>query len=170
VREWTDLLVDSAVVRYLVQPFPAVVLLAAVWWAYVGTDALRWSVSDPTGRAVLDVGFLLVGLLAVPTLLTPVAVGARQPSRAAGLVRIGGAVLVAAGTVSLGIALRGPLGLVQASWFGAMGRTWGPDPLVDQDRGGIVLVAAGVLVVVSVVVVTLVRLRRRTPDAEVRTP
>jgi cytochrome c oxidase assembly factor CtaG/putative copper export protein len=169
VREWTDLLVDNAVVRYLVQPFPAVVLLAAVWWAYVGTDALRWSVSDPTGRAVLDVGFLLVGLLAVPTLLTPVAVGARQPSRAAGLVRIGGAVLVAAGTVSLGIALRGPLGLVQASWFGAMGRTWGPDPLADQAHGGTVLVVVGVLVVVTVVVVTLVRLRRHTPDAGERT-
>lgn len=160
VREWTGLLVDSGVVRYLVQPFPAFVLLAAVWWALYGTQVLRWSVSDPTGRTLVDAGLLVVGLLAVPTLLTPVAAGARSASVPAALVRIAGAVVVAAGVVSLGVALQGPLGLVQASWFGAMGRTWGPDPLVDQARGGVVLVVAGVALLVTVVVVVLLRLRR----------
>jgi len=160
VREWTGLLVDNGVVRYLVQPFPAFVLLAAVWWALYGTQVLRWSVSDPTGRTLVDAGLLLVGLLAVPTLLTPVAAGARSASVPAALVRIAGAVVVAAGVVSLGVALQGPLGLVQASWFGAMGRTWGPDPLVDQARGGVVLVVAGVALLVTVVVVVVLRLRR----------
>lgn len=175
VREWTGVLVDNAAVRYLVQPFPAFLLAAAVWWAYFATDAVRWSVSDSTGRTVIDVGFLLVGLLAVPTLFTPVAAGRTHPTRGAAVVRIVGAVVVAAGAVSLGIAMRGPLGLLQASWFGAMGRTWGPDPLVDQTRGGLVLVVAGVLLLVAVVVVVLVQLRRagtsgRTPAAEARTP
>lgn len=174
VREWTGVLVDNAAVRYLVQPFPAFLLAAAVWWAYFATDAVRWSVSDSTGRTVIDVGFLLVGLLAVPTLFTPVAAGRTHATRGAAVVRIVGAVVVAAGAVSLGIAMRGPLGLLQASWFGAMGRTWGPDPLVDQARGGLVLVVAGVLLLVAVVVVVLVQLRRagtsaRTPAAEART-
>lgn len=167
VREWTGVLVDNAVVRYLVQPFPAFLLLAGIWWGLFATDVLRWSVSDAMGRTVVDVVFLLVGLLALPTLLTPVAVGARAVSTAAFLVRVVGAVVVAAGTVSLGLAMQGPLGLLQASWFGAMGRTWGPDPLVDQARGGAVLVVAGVLVVVTVVVVGLVRLRRGAPPAGV---
>lgn len=175
VREWTGLLVDNAAVRYLVQPFPAFLLAAAVWWAYFATDAVRWSVSDSTGRTVIDVGFLLVGLLAVPTLFTPVAAGRTHPTRGSAVVRIVGAVVVAAGAVSLGIAMRGPLGLLQASWFGAMGRTWGPDPLVDQARGGLVLVVAGVLLLLAVVVVVLVQLRRagtsaRTPAADARTP
>lgn len=175
VREWTGVLVENAAVRYLVQPFPAFLLAAAVWWAYFATDAVRWSVSDSTGRTVIDVGFLLVGLLAVPTLFTPVAAGRTHPTRGAAVVRIVGAVVVAAGAVSLGIAMRGPLGLLQASWFGAMGRTWGPDPLVDQARGGLVLVVAGVLLLVAVVVVVLVQLRRagtsgRTPAADARTP
>jgi putative copper resistance protein D len=174
VREWTGVLVDNAAVRYLVQPFPAFLLAAAVWWAYFATDAVRWSVSDSTGRTVIDVGFLLIGLLAMPTLFTPVAAGRTHPTRGAAVVRIVGAVVVAAGAVSLGIAMRGPLGLLQASWFGAMGRTWGPDPLVDQARGGLVLVAAGVLLLVAVVVVVLVQLRRagtsgRTPAADART-
>jgi putative copper resistance protein D len=78
----------------------------------------------------------------------------------AALVRIAGAVVVAAGLVSLGIAMRGPLGLLQASWFGAMGRTWGPDPLVDQAHAGALLVVAGAVVLVTVVVVVLVRVRR----------
>jgi cytochrome c oxidase assembly factor CtaG/putative copper export protein len=160
VREWTGVLVDNAVVRYLVQPFPAFLLLAAIWWSFFATDALRWSVSDPTGRTLSDVVFLLVGLLALPTLLTPVAAGARRASVAAAVVRIAGAVVVAAGTISFGVAMQGPLGLLQASWFGAMGRTWGPDPLVDQARAGAVLVVAGVAVVVLVAAVVLVRLRR----------
>lgn len=174
VREWTGVLVDNAAVRYLVQPFPAFLLAAAVWWAYFATDAVRWSVSDSTGRTVIDVGFLLVGLLAMPTLFTPVAAGRTHPTQGAAVIRIVGAVVVAAGAVSLGIAMRGPLGLLQASWFGAMGRTWGPDPLVDQARGGLVLVAAGVLLLVAVVVVVLAQLRRagtsgRTPAADART-
>lgn len=160
VREWTAVLLDNAAVRYLVQPFPAFVFLAAVWWAFFATDALRWSVSDSTGRTVIDVVFLLVGLLAVPSLLTPVAAGARRASAPAALVRIAGAVVVAAGLVSLGIAMRGPLGLLQASWFGAMGRTWGPDPLVDQARAGVLLVVAGAALLVTVVGVVLVRVRR----------
>ncbi|WIE72574.1 cytochrome c oxidase assembly protein [Curtobacterium sp. MCJR17_020] len=160
VREWTGVLVDNAAVRYLVQPFPAFLLAAAVWWAYFATDAVRWSVSDSTGRTVIDVGFLLVGLLAMPTLFTPIAAGEHHPTRGAAVVRIVGAAVVAAGAVSLGVAMRGPLGLLQASWFGAMGRTWGPDPLVDQARGGLVLVVAGVLLLVAVVVVVLVQLRR----------
>ncbi|MGU3410202.1 cytochrome c oxidase assembly protein [Microbacterium sp. M1A1_1b] len=159
VREWTGVLVDNAAVRYLVQPFPAFVLLAALWWAFVGTQAVRWSASDSIGRTVIDVVFLLVGLLALPTLLTPVAAGARSASRAAFAVRAAGAVVVAGGMVSLGIAMQGALGLLQASWFGATGRTWGPDPLVDQARAGVVLVVAGVLLVVAVVVVGVVRLR-----------
>jgi putative copper export protein/cytochrome c oxidase assembly factor CtaG len=160
VREWTGVLVDNAAVRYLVQPFPAFVLLAAVWWAFYGTQAVRWSTGDPIGRTVIDVVFLLVGLLALPTLFTPVAAGARRASMPAFLVRVVGAVVVAAGTVSLGVAMQGPLGLLQASWFGAMGRTWGPDPLVDQARAGVVLVVAGVLLVVAVLVVGLVQVRR----------
>ncbi|WP_242090198.1 cytochrome c oxidase assembly protein [Curtobacterium sp. DN_7.5] len=160
VREWTGVLVDNAVVRYLVQPFPAFVLLAAVWWVYFDTQVLRWSVSDPTGRTVVDVVFLLVGIIALPGLLTPVAAGAGRATRSAAVVRIVGGVVAAAGLVSLGVAMRGPLGLLQASWFGAMGRTWGPDPLVDQARGGAVLVVAGVALLVLVVVVVLVRLRR----------
>jgi len=151
--------VDNAVVRYLVQPFPAFLLLAGLWWGLYATDVLRWSVSDAMGRTVVDLVFLLVGLLALPTLFTPIALGARSPSTAAFLVRAAGAVVVAAGTVSLGIAMQGPLGLLQASWFGAMGRTWGPDPLVDQARAGTVLIVGGVLVVVAVVAVGLVRLR-----------
>lgn len=165
VREWTGVLLDNAAVRYLVQPFPAFVFLAAVWWAFYDTDALRWSVSDSTGRTVIDVVFLLVGLLALPTLFTPIAAGARRPSVPAALVRVAGAVVVAAGLVSLGVAMRGPLGLLQASWFGAMGRTWGPEPLVDQARAGLLLVVAGVAVLVTVVVIVLVRLRREDAPA-----
>lgn len=167
VREWTGILVDNAAVRYLVQPFPALVLLAAIWWGFYGTQVVRWSASDSIGRTVVDLVFLLVGLLALPTLLTPVAAGAHSASRVALVVRTAGAAVVAAGMVSLGIAMQGPLGLLQASWFGAMGRTWGPDPLVDQARAGTVLVVAGVLLVLVTVVVGVLRLRRDRSESPI---
>ncbi|WP_058724162.1 cytochrome c oxidase assembly protein [Curtobacterium luteum] len=170
VREWTDVLVDNAVVRYLVQPFPAFLLLAGIWWAFFDSQALRWSVSDPTGRTVIDAVFLLVGLVAVPGLLTPVAAGAQRASWSAAVVRIVGGIVVAAGLVSLGIAMQGPLGLLQASWFGAMGRTWGTEPSVDQARAGTVLVTSGIAVVVLVVVVVLVRLRLDAAVTETGAP
>ncbi|OIH95148.1 cytochrome c oxidase assembly protein [Curtobacterium sp. MCBA15_001] len=160
VREWTGLLVDNPTVRYLVQPFPAFLLLAGIWWAFYGTQAVRWSAGDPIGRTLVDVLFLLVGVLALPTLLTPVAAAARAASRSAFLVRVVGAAVVAAGMVSLGVAMQGALGLLQASWFGAMGRTWGPYPVTDQARAGVVLVVAGVLLLVSVVAVGAVRVQR----------
>ena len=170
VREWTGVLVDSAAVRYLAQPLLAVVLLGALWWAFYDTQALRWSTSDSIGRTIVDVVFLGVGLLAVPVFLTPSPNGVGLPTRAAAAVRIGGAVLVGGSMVALGVAMRGPLGLLEASWFGAMGRTWGADPLVDQSRGGLVLVVAGVLFVVTVAVVCLVRLRNATGGADLHRP
>ncbi|MFZ7086542.1 cytochrome c oxidase assembly protein [Curtobacterium sp. RRHDQ10] len=164
VREWTGILVDNAAVRYLSQPFPAVVLLAGVWWAYIDTQALRWSTSDGIGRTVVDVVFLIVGLVAVPTLLRPVAAGARRPSGSAAY-RIGGAVIVGASLVGLGVALRGPLGLVDAGWFGAMGRTWGPEPLVDQAHGGVVLIVTGIAFAALVAVVSWTVVRRDRESA-----
>jgi putative copper resistance protein D len=162
VREWAGVLVDSAAVRYLAQPLFAVLLLGAVWWAFYNTQALRWSTSDGIGRTIIDVVFLGVGLLAVPVFLVPSPGGLGRPTRAAVAVRIGGAVLAGGSMVALGVAMRGPLGLLEASWFGAMGRTWGADPLVDQARGGLVLIVAGILLVLTVAVVCVVRLRGAT--------
>jgi hypothetical protein len=68
-------------------------------------------------------------------------------------------VVVGAALVAVGISLHGPLGLVQASWFGAMGREWGALPLQDQYAGALVLVGAGVALAVVVTVVALVRVR-----------
>jgi putative copper export protein len=42
--------------------------------------------------------------------------------------------------------------LIAANWFGATGRTWRADALVDQHQGGIVLLAMAVLEVVGVLV------------------
>ncbi len=160
VREWTGLLVDNGVVRYLVQPFPAFVLLAAVWWALYGTQVLRWSVSDPTGRTLVDAGLLLVGLLAVPTLLTPVAAGARSASVPAALVRIAGAVVVAAGVSRSASRCRGRSGSCRrrgsGRWAGRGVRTRSS----TRRAAGVVLVVAGVALLVTVVVVVVLRLRR----------
>jgi putative copper resistance protein D len=51
-----------------------------------------------------------------------------------------------------GLAIMSSDGLLLADWFGAMGRTWGSAPLVDQQAGGAIAWSVGEIpnVVISI--------------------
>jgi putative copper resistance protein D len=53
-----------------------------------------------------------------------------------------------------GLAIMSGSGLLLADWFGAMGRTWGEAPLVDQQAGGAIAWSVGEIpsVVLAVVI------------------
>jgi putative copper resistance protein D len=56
------------------------------------------------------------------------------------LVQLFGAMTVHA---FFGLAIMSGSGLLLADWFGAMGRTWGDAPLVDQQAGGAIAWSVG---------------------------
>jgi putative copper resistance protein D len=73
-------------------------------------------------------------------------------------------------------------GLLLADWFGAMGRTWGDPPLIDQQTGGGIAWSIGEIPTVALAIVVAIQWSRsderetrrrdrnadRTDDAELR--
>lgn len=156
-REWTLLVVQSRVAARLTHPFVGGPLLALGLWAAVW-PLLRWTVSTELGHFSLVLGLLLSGWLFVQALVgvDPV------PLRAGFGVRVSLAALVGAAVLAVGAVLSVSPGLRLASWFGAMGRTWGSAPVADQQQGGVVL---GVVGIVVCAVLGAAAVRRRRPVA-----
>jgi putative copper resistance protein D len=58
-------------------------------------------------------------------------------------------------------------GLLLADWFGAMGRTWGATPLVDQQTGGGIAWSVGEIPTVILAIVVAIQWSR-TDDRETK--
>ena len=56
----------------------------------------------------------------------------------------------------IGVAMTSSTGLMQADWFGNMGRPWGPDALADQQIGGAVMWGIGEFPTVAMAVTVAV--------------
>jgi hypothetical protein len=132
------------------RPVLAAATAVAVPLVLLGTDALRWTVTDPLGREagpalVLGAGGLLVAALAGTTVRRSTAVG----------------VLVALLVVETGVAAAVAFGpaLLLADWYGAMG--WGTDALATQRSAALPLW----LLLVVPTVLLLLRATRAQPGA-----
>lgn len=148
----------SGLLRGAWRPASAAVAIALLWWVILDTGLLRSVAADWLTRDVVDLIMLVLGFL----LVTGVTPRHRDQRGALGVMvtLVAGAILGAA-LIGLGLALSGPLGLLEPGWYGATGRTWGEPPIADQAIGGGVLTAVGILVVVTAVAVA-VRDHRRS--------
>lgn len=140
-REWILLIVQSRVASWLTYPPVGAILLAVSIWAALYTPLLRFTATTAFGHFLLVLGLVLCGWLFAQAVwgVDPV------PVTAAPGVRAGLVALVAAVVVALGIVLALGQGLLLSNWFGAMGRTWGATPVADQQQGGVVLGAVGLI-------------------------
>lgn len=132
IREWILLAVHSRVATVIANPIVAGVLFATSLVAFYYTPLFRWATVDHIGHEWMIVHFLIVGYLFVQALIgiDPVPYKLPYPFR----------LLLLLATMAFhaffGLALMSGTGLLMADWFGAMGRTWGPSALVDQQNGG----------------------------------
>ena len=131
-REWILWAVHSPVARVLTNPYLAAGLFIGSLWLFYYTDLFRWSLYDHLGHEWMVAHFLITGYLFVLSLIgiDPVPYRLPYPLRLVLLIA------VMAMHAFFGVALMMQSGLMVAEWFGAMGRTWGPDPLADQYIGG----------------------------------
>ncbi|TFV85542.1 copper transporter [Microbacterium sp. dk485] len=131
-REWILWAVHSPVARILTNPYLAAGLFIGSLWLFYYTDLFRWSLYDHLGHEWMVAHFLITGYLFVLSLIgiDPVPYRLPYPLRLVLLIA------VMAMHAFFGVALMMQSGLMVAEWFGAMGRTWGPDPLADQYIGG----------------------------------
>ncbi|WP_426625809.1 cytochrome c oxidase assembly protein [Leifsonia sp. McL0607] len=131
-REWILLAVHSRFAAIISHPLVAAGLFAGSLWAFYYTPLIRWATTDHIGHEWMVVHFLITGYLFVQSLIgvDPVKYRLPYPFR----------LLLLLGTMAFhaffGLSIMQMHGLLLADWFGAMGRTWGATPLVDQQTGG----------------------------------
>lgn len=132
VREWTLWAVHTPYARFVSNPIVAAVVFAGSLWVFYFTPIIGWALRDHLGHEWMTVHFLISGYLFVQALIgiDP------GPHRTAYPVRLLILLATMAFHAFFGVAIMGSTGLIEAGWFGAMGRTWGALPLVDQQIGG----------------------------------
>lgn len=131
-REWILWAVHSPFSRVVTHPFVAAGIFVASLWAFYFTDLVRWAMYEHLGHEWMVIHFLISGYLFVMSLvgIDPVPYRLPYPGRLITLIA------VMAMHAFFGMAIMMQEGLMVAEWFGAMGRTWGPDPMFDQYIGG----------------------------------
>jgi cytochrome c oxidase assembly factor CtaG len=155
-REWILLAVHSRFAAVISHPLVAAGLFAGSLWAFYYTPLIRWATTDHIGHEWMVVHFLITGYLFVQSLIgiDPVKYRLPYPFR----------LLLLLGTMAFhaffGLSIMQMHGLLLADWFGAMGRTWGATPLVDQETGGGIAWSIGEIPTVILAIVVAIQWSR----------
>ncbi|QEO09009.1 cytochrome c oxidase assembly protein [Protaetiibacter larvae] len=155
-REWILWAVQSPVAGVLTNPLVAAVLFAGSLWLFYYTGIFRWAVTDHIGHVWMVVHFLITGYL-FSLVLVGVDPVRRRPPYALRLVLL---LATMAFHAFFGLAIMSNSGLMLADWFGAMGRTWGNPPLVDQQFGGGIAWSVGEIPTVILAIVVAIQWAR----------
>lgn len=148
-REWIMLAVHSRPATIATHPLVAGGLFAASLWVFYYSPLFRWATEDHVGHTWMVIHFLITGYLFAQTLvgIDPVANRPPYPLRLILLLA------VAAMHAFFGLSLVTGTALLLPDWYGAMGRTWGDPPLVDQQAGGGIAWSVGELPTVTLAIV-----------------
>lgn len=132
MREWILIAVHSRIAGVFARPLVAAVFFTASLWIFYYSPLFRWAAEDHIGHTFMVVHFLATGYLLALSLIgiDP------MPYKAPYAIRL----LVLLGTMAFhaffGLTLMIGDNLLAADWYGAMGRTWGPSAIADQQIGG----------------------------------
>lgn len=132
LREWALWAVHTKYAQLISHPLVAAVLFASSLVTFYYTPLFAWSTSDHLGHQWMVVHFLITGYLFAQALVGIDPGPNRLPYAARLLLLIG----TMAFHAFFGLSLMSAEGLLLPEWYGAMGRTWGDSPLVDQQNGG----------------------------------
>jgi putative copper resistance protein D len=152
-REWILLAVHSRFAGVISHPIVAAVLFAGSLWLFYYTPLIRWATTDHVGHEWMITHFLITGYLFVQSLIgiDPVKYRLAYPFR----------LVLLLGTMAFhaffGLSIMTDHGLLLADWFGAMGRTWGATPLVDQQTGGGIAWSVGEIPTVILAIVVAIQ-------------
>jgi putative copper resistance protein D len=177
-REWILLAVHSKFAGVIANPIVAAVLFVGSLWVFYYSPLFRWATVDHIGHEWMIVHFVLTGYLFVQSLIgiDPVPVRLGYPMRLLLLLA------TMAAHAFFGLSIMSNVGLMLPDWFGAMGRTWGAPPLVDQQNGGGIAWSIGELPTIALAITVAIQWSRsdakdakrldrnadRTNDAELK--
>ncbi|MDO2935230.1 cytochrome c oxidase assembly protein [Paeniglutamicibacter sulfureus] len=130
-REWILVLVHSKFSALVTNPIFAAANFAGSIIIFYGTDIFGFALRNHVGHELMNVHFLITGYLFALSMIgtDPVPRRAPYPLR----------LVILLATMSFhafyGVSIMSSTSLMQADWFGNMGRTWGEDALEDQRLG-----------------------------------
>lgn len=155
-HEWAMKIAHSAWGAFFSHPVVASVLFAFSLLIFYYTQLFRWAVTDHIGHMWMIANFLLVGYFFTQSLVgaDPIRTRAQYPLRLLSLV------LVMTFHAFFGISIMTGTGLLMADWYGATGRSWGPDAIGDQQLGGAIAWGIGELPTVILAVAVAVQWSR----------
>jgi cytochrome c oxidase assembly factor CtaG len=151
LREWVLWAVHTPYAAFISHPLIAAANFAMSLVLFYYTPLFRWANEEHLGHQWMLVHFLITGYLFVQALVgvDPV------PHRIGFPLKL----MLLIGTMAFhaffGLGLMAEKSLLLADWYGAMGRTWGVDPLADQQEGGAIAWGIGELptIVLTLIVV-----------------
>lgn len=131
-REWIQWMVQTPFSRVVTHPIFAAVMFAGSLWVFYFSPLFRWAMEDHLGHQWMIIHFLISGYLFALSMIGVDPVPYRFPYP----LRIVTLFATMASHAFFGVSIMTGNGLMLADWFGAMGRTWGADPVEDQHIGG----------------------------------
>lgn len=151
-REWILLLVHSRFARVITHPLFAGGLFAASLWVFYYTPLFRWAVEDHVGHTWMVIHFLLTGYLFAQALVGVDPIAGRPPFP----LRLILLLATMAMHAFFGLAVMTGDSLLLADWYGALGRTWGDDPLTDQHNAGGIAWSVGEIPTVALAILVAI--------------
>ncbi|MDN4477903.1 cytochrome c oxidase assembly protein [Demequina sp. SYSU T00039] len=162
-REWIRAVVESRWMRFWANPIVAAVSFAAFLVAFYYSPLFEFALRNHAGHLWMILHFTVVGYLFVNALvgIDPGPTRPRYPLR----------IVLLFSTMAFhaffGVSLMMSTVLLAPTWFGLMGRDWGPDAITDQQYGGQIAWGIGELPVL-LLAIGIVTAWRRADAKETR--
>ncbi|GAA1349412.1 cytochrome c oxidase assembly protein [Arthrobacter koreensis] len=139
LREWILIGVHSRYSKIITNPIFAAVNFAGSIVIFYYSDLFGFALREHVGHELMVLHFLLTGYIFILTMIgiDPL------PSRAPYPLRLVILLATMAFHAFFGVAVMGQTSLIQASYFGNMGRDWGVSALEDQQLGGAIMWGIG---------------------------
>ncbi|WP_423723829.1 cytochrome c oxidase assembly protein [Arthrobacter caoxuetaonis] len=148
LREWILIGVHSRYSKVITNPIFAAVNFAGSIVIFYYSDLFGFALREHVGHELMVLHFLLTGYIFILTMIgiDPL------PTRAPYPLRLVILLATMAFHAFFGVAVMGQTSLIQASYFGNMGREWGLSALQDQQLGGSIMWGIGEIPTVLVAI------------------
>jgi len=155
-REWLRAVIDSRLLRFFARPVVAAANFALSMVLFYYSPVFEFALRNHAAHLWMLFHFVVVGYF-FANALVGIDPGPKRPSYPMRIVLLFATMAFHA---FFGVALTTSQSLLAPTWFGLMGRTWGPDAITDQQFGGALAWGIGEVPVVLLAIVVLVQWSR----------
>ncbi|MFV0287727.1 MAG: cytochrome c oxidase assembly protein, partial [Demequina sp.] len=154
-REWLRAIVESRLLGFLSNPIVAAVNFAGSLFIFYYSPLFEFALRNHVGHLAMIVHFTLAGYL-FANALVGIDPGPKRPGYPLRVVLLFATMAFHA---FFGVSLLSSEVLLAPTWFGLMGRTWGPDAITDQQYGGQIAWGIGELPVLALAIGVIIAWR-----------